>query len=103
MKKKNFKELYEEFREVLKENNEEKARDFLISHLEEFPKEAQEKIILAFFQEALEKAAEEANLLQDFQAKALNEIKEVEQVKRDLEDRLEIIKTKEEISKLKEN
>jgi len=84
---KNFTELYDKFREVVMSGNEQEARNFLVSHLKEFPQEVQDGIILAFFKEGLEKAVEETNLLKDFQTKILEEAKEIEQIRGDVKDK----------------
>lgn len=99
----NFKELYDKFREVMINGDEQEARNFLVSHLKEFPQEIQDEIVLAFFQEGLEKAAEEAQLLRDFQVQALEEVKEIEQIRGEVKDKLDLLKIKEEISRLKED
>jgi hypothetical protein len=98
VEEKNFKKLYKEFREVLQEGDEQKAKDFLISHLKEFPKEVQDKIILAFFIEEIGKTIEDGKLLSDFQTKTLEEIERIELIEQELKDKLKLIEIQEKIS-----
>lgn len=98
MQSKGFAELYEEFRGVAQGGNEQKVKDFLITHFNDFPREVQNKIILAFFIEGIETAATDAQLLNDFQVKTLGDMKKIEQIKQELKDKLRLVEIQKKIS-----
>lgn len=99
MEEKSFEKLYEEFRKILAGGTEEEARDFLVEHLKEFPKEVREGIIRAFVEESLERTIDDNQLIENFQREKLEQTNYLETIKRDLEDKLKTIAIKEEVSR----
>jgi hypothetical protein len=58
----NTSELFTQLEALIQGGDEPKARAFLVDHLAEFPEEAREKIMFAFFTEALGQEAAAAGL-----------------------------------------
>lgn len=87
--------LRKEFSDIMARGDEKAAREFLVTHLKEFPQETQDIIITGFVEEALGKNAEETKLIADFQKQGLKAIDELETSKRELEDRKKMIELKE--------
>jgi hypothetical protein len=89
--------LMKEFSEVVARGNEEDARKFLVDNLKKFPEDVQEKIVGAFFEEALSKKAEGLHTVADFQKEGLDAINDLEQGKRQLQDKQKLLDLKESI------
>ena len=89
------KEFLDAFQDVVKTGNETQAREFLITHLKEFPKETQDTIIMAFFEEALEKKNEEDGLIADFQKRGLEKLDALGKIKEELEKHAKLAEIKE--------
>ncbi|MDE2018851.1 MAG: hypothetical protein KGJ13_00720 [Patescibacteria group bacterium] len=88
-------DLYKDFMAIVDRGDEKAAREFLVSHLKEFPQETQDAIIMAFVEEALGKSAEETKLIADFQKQGLAAIDELEKSKQELEDKKKMLELKE--------
>ncbi len=86
--------LYDSFISLMQKGDEVAARDFLITHLKEFPEELRDKLTLAFFAEGLAGAADEKRLVADFQKDGLATAKTLTEQKRKLEDRLKVLDIK---------
>ena len=89
------KELLNAFTDVVKHGDEAKAREFLVTHLKEFPQETQDAIIMAFFEEALEKKNEEDGLIADFQKKGIEKLNALGKIKEELEKHAKLAEIKE--------
>ena len=89
--------LYKDFMALVDRGDEKGAREFLVSHLKEFPQETQDAIIMAFVEEALGKGAEEAKLIADFQKQGLEALDELEKSKQELEAKKKMLEIKESI------
>ncbi len=89
--------LMKEFSEVVARGNEEDARKFLVDNLKQFPQEVQGKIIGAFFEEALSKKADGLHAVADFQKEGLAAVSNLEQGKRQLDDKQKLLDLKESI------
>ncbi len=79
----NIEELYKKLTELAKAGDEKSARAFLTEHLKEFPAEVQEKIVFAFFQDALDKKVgidEKISIIQKVGLDSINEIEAAEKV-----------------------
>jgi hypothetical protein len=87
--------LRKEFSAIMGRGDEKSAREFLVSHLKEFPQETQDTIIMAFVEEALGKSAEESKLIADFQKQGLEAMDELEKSKQELEDKKKMLELKE--------
>jgi len=79
-------DVYTQLQQVMQQGSEEEARKFIADHFVEFPKDAQEELALAFFEEALEKSVDEEKTIRDFQGQALDAAGQLEKAKRTLED-----------------
>ncbi len=90
-------ELMKEFSEVVARGNEEDARKFLVDNLKKFPQDVQDKIIGAFFEEALSRKASGLNAVADFQKDGLSAVNNLEQGKRQLEDKQKLLDLKKSI------
>jgi hypothetical protein len=89
--------LRKEFLAIVDRGDERAAREFLVTHLKEFPRDTQDAIIMAFVEEALGKGAEEAKLIADFQKQGLEAIDDLEKSKRELEDKKKMLELKESV------
>ena len=87
--------LMEEFSEVIARGNEDAARKFLVDNLKKFPQDVQDKIIGAFFEEALSKRTDGLHAVADFQKEGLEAVNDLEQGKRQLEDKQKLLDLKE--------
>jgi hypothetical protein len=86
-----------EFSEVVARGNEEDARKFLVNNLKQFPQDVQDKLIIAFFEEALSKKASGLHAVADFQKEGLEAINDLEHGKRQLEEKQKLLDLKESI------
>jgi hypothetical protein len=89
--------LYEEFMKIVQSGDEVKAREFLVANLKQFPQETQDKIVMAFFQEAVSKSKEDADLISNFQKQGLQMVDEIEKSKAKLQDRAKMLEVKKKI------
>jgi len=91
------KSLREELMKIVDTGNERAAKDFLIDHLQEFPEEAQIKIISAFFFDALEKESETIEKRAALQKEALATLANIEKIERKLADEKKKIEIREKL------
>jgi hypothetical protein len=89
--------LMKEFAEVVACGDEEAARKFLVDNLKQFPQDVQNKIISAFFEEALSKRSSGLHAVADFQKEGLRAINDLEQGKKKLEDKERLLNLKDSI------
>ena len=78
--------LRDEFAKVVETGDEAAARRFIIDHLKEFPKDAQEKMITAFFVDAVGKAADQIDDKTELQKEALAAFSGIEKAEKKLVD-----------------
>lgn len=90
-------DLYNEFLKVVEAGDEQKAKDFLVDHLEEFPKELQDNIIMAFFEEALSKEKTGSAAIKKFQSEGIKLMKELESEKSEVGAKAKLLQIKESI------
>lgn len=81
-----FSTLYDKFKEIVDSGTEEDARAFLLNHLNEFPEDMRQNIILSLFQQGLQDAAAAATARQEFQQEGIDAIQELETGKRIMDD-----------------
>ncbi len=91
-----FSYLYQEFVELLSRGDENEAKQFLVDHFNDLPKDVQDDIIMAFFEEGLSLAAIEADEIGKFQKERLEEAEVLEKIKKSLEDKIKLIDLKKE-------
>ena len=89
--------LMKKFSEVVARGNENEVREFLTSNLKEFPQDVQDKIVGAFFEEALSKKASDLRAVADIQKDGLNAISDLEEGKKKLEDKAKLLDFKDSI------
>ncbi len=86
-----IKELYDNLSLVMKEGDEEKAKQFLVDNFKSFPEEMQSQITAAFIVEALQNKADEIDAVSDMQKSGLDAILKLEEIKSSLEVELKSI------------
>jgi hypothetical protein len=89
--------VMKEFSEVVARGDEKAAREFLVNNLKQFPQDVRDKITFAFFEEALSKKAAGLHAVADFQKEGLKAVNDLEQGKRQLEDKQKLLDLKESI------
>lgn len=95
---KKFDKLYEELQGLIAREDEAKVKDFLIEHFDEFPKEMQDKMIMLFFEESLDKiTGGQDQAVADFQKQGLAMVKELENMKKGVEDKIKALDIEESI------
>jgi len=77
--------LYEKFVAIMGEGDEAKAKEFLTSHFNEFPKKVREEIMLGFFEEALQDRAKDDSALAEFESQSVKAAQTLERTKSALE------------------
>jgi hypothetical protein len=87
--------LRDEFMKVVETGNEQDAKDFIIDHLKEFPEAAQQKIISAFFFDALEKESDTIEKRAAIQKEALSAFADIEKAESKLGDEKKKMELKE--------
>ena len=96
MDTKKFDKLYEELLALMAQGKEEEAKEFLIEHFEEFPKGMQDKLIMLFFEESLDKInSGQDQTIADFQKQGLTIMKELGGMKKGVEDKLKALEIEE--------
>jgi hypothetical protein len=78
--------LYNEFQKLVEAGDETAARTFLKDHLSEFPADAQNKILFAFFEESLNKRADIIADNGQLQEQSMDLLKKIETAKTTLTD-----------------
>jgi len=89
--------VMKEFSEVVARGDEGAAREFLTNNLKKFPQDVQDKIITAFFEEALSKKSSDVRAVADFQKEGLGAINDLEKGKKKLEDKEKLLNLKDSI------
>ena len=87
--------LYEQFSKIIKTNNERAAKDFLIEHLQEFPEDIQDKIAVAFFEDALDTQTREAKSTAALQQEVLTALEETQKNIKAVTDKKKELESKE--------
>lgn len=89
--------IRKEFSEVIARGNEQEAREFLAKNIKKFPREMQDEIIGAFFEEALVRKNAELRAIVDFRKQGVEMIEDLEHNKRKLEDKKKLLELKDSI------
>jgi len=85
-----FSDLYNEFLVYADKGDEQGARNFLIENLKKFPEEVQDKLIFAFFEEALIDETKGMKEVAEVQKQGLEAMSQIEKAKKILKDRIKI-------------
>ncbi len=73
--------LYNDLQQVIAAGNETEIKKFVMDHITELPEDVQGKLLLGFFQEGIEKANNDKQLVSDFQNDCVKIIRELEVMK----------------------
>lgn len=92
-----FSALYAQFKELLDTGTEQQAEQFLIDHMEEFPEDLRQGIMLALFEKGLQEAAGVQAALNEIKSEGMEVIKELETGKRILDDKLKVLALQEKL------
>jgi hypothetical protein len=84
----NFLNLYNEFLELLNKGDEAAARKFVTDNIKNFPEEVQDKIIFAFFEDAVNKEAAGIQGVAEIQKEGMEAMSQIEKAKKILEDQV---------------
>ena len=90
-----FSALYAQFADIMNNGTEEGARAFLLEHMNEFPEDLREKVVLALFEEGLHEAAANKAAVEEFQREGIEIAHELEKGKRVLDDRIKVLELEE--------
>jgi len=85
-----FSDLYNQFLVYVEKDDESGARNFLISNLQKFPQEVQNKLAFAFFEEAIVDEAKGIKEIAEMQKQGLEAISQIGKTKKILEDKAKI-------------
>ena len=83
-----FLNLYNEFLAYADKGDESGARKFLVDNLTKFPQEVQDKLIFAFFEEALMDETKGMKEIAEIQKQGLAAMSQIDKAKRILEDKI---------------
>ena len=87
----NFISLYNGFKEIVNKENEEAARQFLTDHINEFPEDVKNGIILTLFEDAVNEAANKELAVLEFKREGIEIMTALEQAIRILDDKLKVL------------
>jgi hypothetical protein len=90
-------DLYDIFLKIIENGNEQEVKDFLLAHLKEFREEDQKEIILAFFEDAVEKQGRRENDVAAFQKEGIALLEGLSNANKDLKRRDALLEIKEKI------
>jgi hypothetical protein len=86
--------LLDQFFSIVDKGDEEKARKFLLDHLNEFPEESRDAIITAFVEDALTKEADGSVLMGALKKKGIEEAHSLSSFKKELEKQEKLLEIK---------
>ena len=84
-------QLYRDLNERFSSGSEEEARQFLSDHFREFPKDLQDSILLAVFDEALTKATDEQAVVTGLKEDAFADLGQISKLRQMLDDKLKLL------------
>ena len=90
-----FSALYAQLRDIMDNGTEEGARTFLLEHMNEFPEDLREKVVLALFEDGLKEAAANQSAVEDFKQEGVEIANELATGKRILDDKLKVMELQE--------
>ncbi len=94
-----YSELYDQFMGYVEKGDEQGAKDFLIENLKNFPEETQEKLTMAFFEEALTKETTGMAELGQMQKEGVEAMGQIAKAKKILEDKAKVEKLRSDLTK----
>lgn len=93
----NFTSLYHEFKQIVQTGTEEHARQFLLDHINEFPEDVKNGLILTLFEDAVNEAAVQEFAMFEFKQEGIQAMTALEQAIRILDDKLKVLDLQEKI------
>ncbi|MBU1178307.1 hypothetical protein KJ903_03740 [Patescibacteria group bacterium] len=91
--------LYDEFCQVMQAGDEAKAKDFLVENYDKLPEKVQGEVALLLFEEGLGKLINDKDQkVAEFQERGLKVAQELENAKKQLEDKLKAMDVEESIN-----
>lgn len=100
-KKTSLTDLYKELRKILVSGDEEGLKRFFLEHFEELPKDLQDDFLFFLFEESLEGALRREEEFLDFAQKISEGLGNLERMKGEVKDRIELLEEREKLEKLK--
>ena len=94
-----FTDLYNEFMVFVEKGDEAGARKFLVDNLTKFPKDMQDKLTYAFFEEALTDEAKSIEAIAEMQKQGLEAMGQIDKAKKTIDDQAKIKDLKAKLSK----
>jgi hypothetical protein len=91
--------LHEQFLKLVKEGDEQAVKTFLVDHIKEFSEPMQNKIIAAFFTEALKKKASDVRNIAALQKELLEAFEATEKMQKIVADKKKELEIKEHLAK----
>lgn len=93
----NFISLYHEFKQIVQTGTEEQARQFLLDHINEFPEDVKNGLVLTLFEDAVNEAAAQESAMLELKKEGIEEMTALEQAIRILDDKLKVLDLQEKI------
>lgn len=87
----NFSMLYTQFKDIVDKGTEQDAEKFLTDHMDEFPEEMKQGVIMALFEKGITEVATNQTAVQDFKQESVDTVHELEEGKRILDDKLKVL------------
>lgn len=92
-----FMSLYHGFKQIVQTGTEEQARQFLLDHINEFPEDVKNGLVLVLFENALHEAVSQESALLEFKQEGIQAMTALEQAIRILDDKLKVLDLQEKI------
>ena len=93
----NFVTLYHSFKDIVGTGTEDQARQFLLDHINEFPEDVKNGLVLTLFEDALNEAASQESAMIELKQESIRTMTALEQAIRILDDKLKVLDLQEKI------
>ena len=90
-------DVYKRLRALIEQGDETVARNFLIEHINEVPKEDRDDIIVSLVEEALSKSSSEERALADLRKQGFAIADDIQNAQTKVQDKLKILDLKEKL------
>ncbi|MEK7074729.1 MAG: hypothetical protein AAB968_03105, partial [Patescibacteria group bacterium] len=94
----NFVTLYHSFKDIVGTGTEDQARQFLLDHINEFPEDVKNGLVLTLFEDALNEAVSQESAMIELKQEGIRTMTALEQAIRILDDKLKVLDLQEKIS-----
>lgn len=88
-------DIFDQLREIIRQGDDQKVRNFLVQNVKEFPVDVQDEIILGFLEEAATAQGRQAAAVKTIRDRGIAMIDELEKTKEKLEDKRKLLDIKE--------